>query len=173
VVLPVAHPVSGAIGQELSLRAHIAIAQRVIVILAFVEVAVVVIGTTITNDPIHAPLLQPVADHGREVTRIKSDGQGCEFEALELAIKSPQVGLAVVDVARRHVRIGDERMLAIDGAVIQVEEALRLTLSGHVARVLVGRADLDFFGLHHLIARFEWGFAMLRTISVNGRIQLG
>jgi len=112
-------------------------------------------------------------DHGREVACIEHHGQGCELEPLALAIQSCQVWLAVVHMARRHVRIGDQRMLAVRGVMILVEETLRLAFSAHLARILVSCADLDLFGLHHLVARLEWGLAMPGTICVNGRIKLG
>lgn len=49
-------------------------------------------------------------------------------------------------IGRRHMRVGDDRVLGIDRAVVQVKESLGLALTHHIATFGTGAADLDLLG---------------------------
>ena len=75
-------------------------------------------------------------------------------------------------VGWRHMRVGDDGMAAIHGAVIQIEKTLRLTVAHHVAGVLVGAAHLDFLRLRlSLRLLFQGGLAMRCPILGDRSIQ--
>ena len=68
--------------------------------------------------------------------------------------------------------VGNDGVAAIDGAMVEVEEALRLAVANHVAGVGVGAADLDFFGLRLACPNLQLALAVRRAVLADRFIQL-
>ncbi|SAK60008.1 hypothetical protein AWB83_02208 [Caballeronia ptereochthonis] len=77
--------------------------------------------------------------------------------------------------SRRHVGIGDDRVLGIDGAMVQIEEALGLVVAHHVAALGIGATDLDLFARRRLIVviALQRLLALRGTVRIDCRIQPG
>jgi hypothetical protein len=60
-----------------------------------------------------------------------------------LAVQPVEIDDTVMHIGGRDMGVGDDRKLAIHRAVIEVEEALRLAVTHHVAAVGIG-SERDF-----------------------------
>ena len=60
-------------------------------------------------------------------------------------IQTRQVGDAVMHIAGRHMGVGDDVVLAVHRAMIQIEKAFGLALAEHVAAVRIRGADFGLF----------------------------
>jgi hypothetical protein len=69
------------------------------------------------------------------------------------------------------MRVGDDGMASVDGAVVEIKEPLRLALPHQITGVLIGAAQLDLPGLRLSIGGLQRLLAMLRTILGNGGFQ--
>ena len=142
-VFPVALAVGGAVREDLTVGAKIGISFPVVNILAFVEIAVSVVRTAVAHDAVDPALIKPLADGRGEVAGIQPDRAHVEVKALPHAVEPSEIGHAVMHVGRGDVNVGDERMGAIDGAVIKVEESGGLAVAHHITRFGIGAAELD------------------------------
>ncbi|CAJ7902783.1 Uncharacterised protein [Burkholderia pseudomallei] len=166
-VFPIAEPIGRAVRQGLPLRAHVFVAIRVVLELPFVEHARLVVRRAIAHHPGNPSLLQPLAHRRREVARIQPHRLDLELKALALAIQPIQIRLAVMHRGRRHMRIGDDRVLGIHRAVVQIEEPLRLVVPHHVAAVRIGPADLGVLARRRLIV-----VAIQRLLAMRGPVRI-
>lgn len=74
-------------------------------------------------------------------------------------------------VGRRYMRVGDDGMASVDAAVIEIKEPFRLSITHHVAEVLIGAAHLDLPGLRFRIGRLQGLLAVFGSIPGDGRFQ--
>jgi hypothetical protein len=171
VILPVAFAIRGAVAEQLSVGADIDIELFVVAILALVEVAVAMRRSAITDHPINVALFQSLRDRCRRVAGIDAHRADIEPEPLPLPVQTAQIRNRVVYVGRRHMRVGDDGVAPIHGAMIQIEEPLRLTVPHHVAGVLVGAAHFDLFALRLCRLRLQRRLAVCGAIFSDGRFQ--
>ncbi|AJX02227.1 hypothetical protein BM45_2506 [Burkholderia mallei] len=144
------------------------VAIRVVLELPFVEHARLVVRRAIAHHPGNPSLLQPLAHRRREVARIQPHRLDLELKALALcAIQPIQIRLAVMHRGRRHMRIGDDRVLGIHRAVVQIEEPLRLVVPHHVAAVRIGPAELGVLARRRLIV-----VAIQRLPAMRGPVRI-
>jgi hypothetical protein len=76
-------------------------------------------------------------------------------------IQSVQIRAGIIDIARGHMGIGDQAMLAVYRVVIQMEEALRLLIPHHITCIGVSIADLGRLGF------LSPGFSLERLLPVD------
>ncbi|MNY06601.1 hypothetical protein D3C86_1393630 [compost metagenome] len=170
-VFPVADAVGGAIGKELPVRANIPVTLAIVDVFTFVEIAVLVIRTAVANHAVNAAFDQALANVRREIPGIESGHRGIEAEALAHAVQPPEIRTAVMHVRWRDVRVGDERMHAVDGAVVEVKEAGRFAVAHHVAGVRIDRADLGFLLCRRVV--IVMGRQRLLAVRLAVRIDCG
>jgi hypothetical protein len=60
-------------------------------------------------------------------------------KAVNLAIKAAQINPAIIDIARRRISVGDDIKGTIDGAMIEIKEALWLAFTHQVTAVRIRR----------------------------------
>ncbi len=132
------------------MRAVIAVLLRIVAIVTHGLRALPFLRATVANHAVRqAPLDQPVAQGGIFVACIQSHSFHFKAKGLDLSVPPGEIGNAVMDVARGDEAVGDDGVFGIDGAVVEVEEALGFAFAHHVAAVRVGSALLDnpgFFG---------------------------
>src|SRR5450830_753552 len=145
MVMPVTFSSRGAIPQDCSFRATIAVTFLVVDILPFVKIAIAMRRSPITQHACDAPFFEPLANRSRKVTRIESNHVGRKAKTCPLTIQAFEVGLAVVHIARRGIGVGDDGVLAVNGAMVQVKETLRFLVAHHEAALRIGSADFDCF----------------------------
>src|SRR2546425_4093482 len=92
----------------------------------------------IAGDAKDAALFQPLRDARGSITGIQPDRANVEVEALPLAVEPAEIDDRVMHVGGCSVGIGDDAEPAINGTVIEIEEALRLALAHHVAGIWIG-----------------------------------
>ena len=113
-VLPVAQTVGRAVRQHLAGRAVVAILLGVIAIVALVEIAIAMVRPLVAHHPEQFSVNDAFAHLWGEVAGIQPDGTDRQIKALPDAIESGQVRLAVMDIARRHMRVDNQGMYAVD-----------------------------------------------------------
>src|SRR5512145_2914693 len=132
LVMAIAVAVGGGIGQDLAGGTAIGVKRAVIGEVALAQETVAVGGAAIADHAFDPAVLQSLADAGGGIAGIQSDGADIEAEALALAVEAAQIGNAVMDVTGSDEAVGDDGVLAVHAAVIEVEEALGLTVTHHV-----------------------------------------
>src|SRR5450830_425271 len=145
MVMPVTFSSRGAIRQECSFRATIAITCLVVDILPLVKITIAVRRSPIAHHACNAPFFEPLANGSRKVTGIESNHVGRKAETFPLTIQALEVGLTVVHIARRGIGVGDDGVLAVNGAMVQVKEAFRFLVAHHEAALGIGSTDFDCF----------------------------
>lgn len=89
------------------------------------------------------------------------------MKALPHAVEASEIGHA----GRRDVNVGDERMGAIDSAVIEVEESSGLAVAHHIAASGSVRLSLtSLVGARRLVCQ-AGGFAVGGAVFVDGGVQ--
>src|SRR5207245_9657644 len=96
----------------------------------------------IAGDAKDAALFQPLRDARGSITGAQPDRANVEVEALPLAVEPAEIDDRVMHVGGCSVGIGDDAEPAINGTVVEIEEALRLALTHHVAGIWIGPRDL-------------------------------
>lgn len=107
------------------MRAVIAVLLRIVAIVTLGLRALPFLRATVANHAVRqAPLDQPVAQGGIFVACIQSHSFHFKAKGLDLSVPPGEIGNAVMDVARGDEAVGDDGVFGIDGAVVEVEEAL-------------------------------------------------
>jgi len=99
---------------------------------------------TVADHLIDVALLQLMRDHRCRVAGIDASGPDWKPEPIPLPGQAAQIRHRVVHVGRGYMRVVDDGVASIHGALIEVEEPLRLAISHHVAGVQV-RLTFIFF----------------------------
>ena len=76
-------------------------------------------------------------------------------------------------IGRRYMRIGDDRMAAVDSAVIEIEEALGLAVAHHITAIGIGTADLRFLHLRLALFLPQRLLPMGYALRLDRSIQIG
>ena len=71
------------------------------------------------------------------------------------------------------VDVGDQRMLTVDGAMVEVEEAGGLAVPDHVAGIRVGAAELDVLGRRVAGGGRQGRLAVIGTVGLDRGFQFG
>lgn len=114
-------------------------------------------------------LLRQMTHGRREVPRVHPHLQP---EALSLPLKSADIRLAVMHVARRDMGIHDDVVFPVHRAVVQMQEALRLVVPVREAAFRVGGLTLVFLTAAALSGGFfsaGSGFFSVRPMRRNQR----
>lgn len=126
IALVVAIPgtIRGGIGQQLTLRASVAVGLcRVGECLARHHAGPRRGGSAIAGDAQDIALFQPLREARGGVTGIQADRADSKIKPLPLAVQPGQIDDGVVDICGCGAGVGDDAELAVHGAVIAIEEA--------------------------------------------------
>ncbi|MNR61434.1 hypothetical protein D3C85_1831870 [compost metagenome] len=72
-----------------------------------------------------------------------------------------------MNIACRDMYIRDDVVFVIHGTMIQVEEALWLSVTNHVSALRIGCAHFDLFSFLHFLSRFQRLFSKFLPILLN------
>jgi hypothetical protein len=121
---------------------------------------------TVADHLINVALLQLMRDRRCRVAGIDARGPDWKPDPIPLPGQAAQIRHRVVHVGRRYTRVGDDGVSSIHGALIEVEDPLRLAILHHVAGVRIGAANFDLLRLHSA------GFAFNGTLPCAARSSL-
>ena len=172
-IFPVALAVGRTVSETLAIGTDIGILLPVVDIVAFVEIARAMVRTAVADDAVDIPLYESLADGRGEIAGIQPDRADVKAEALPHAVEPVEVRHAVMNVGGGDVDVGNQRMLAVDGAVVEVEEAGGLAVPDHVAGVHVGAAELDVPGRRLPTCWRQGRLAVVGTVGFDRGLQFG
>ena len=118
------------------------------------------------------PVLQSPGNAAGGIAGIQADNLGVETEADPLPVETIQIDNAVMDIGRCGMGVGNDGQIAVDRAMIEIEEALGLAVAHHVAGLGVGARNLGFLLDRLAILLLQRLLAVSNSIRIDGRIQI-
>ncbi|MNT05749.1 hypothetical protein D3C72_1403820 [compost metagenome] len=172
--MAIAVAVGGGVGEQLALRAAIAVGLSLIDELRLAHHAGFGWGrSAIAGNAEDVALLKSLRNAGCGITGIQTNGFDVECEPLALAVQSVEIDDRVMHIGRGDMGIGDDGVSAVHRAVVKIEEALRLAVAHHITAVGIAARHLGRLHLRRALFLLQRFLTMQRPLGLDRPIEIG